>query len=68
MPAHHLKRGIERQLPRGQSGNPGGRPKIFGDIRALAREHIAEARATLVRLAKTAEREETPAGRGIGFA
>lgn len=32
----------------GQSGNPGGRPKIIGDIREMAREHTAVAMQALV--------------------
>jgi hypothetical protein len=32
----------------GQSGNPGGRPKVISEIQALAREHKAEAIDTLV--------------------
>ena len=54
-----MRRGQGRPFKKGRSGNPGGRPKIIGDVRALAREHTAEALATLVRLAKGAEREET---------
>ncbi len=32
---------------KGQSGNPGGRPKIVGDVQELAREHSTEAIGTL---------------------
>jgi hypothetical protein len=32
----------------GQSGNPGGRPKVISEIQALAREHKTEAIDTLV--------------------
>jgi Family of unknown function (DUF5681) len=32
---------------KGQSGNPGGRPKIVGDVQELAREHSTDAIATL---------------------
>ena len=31
----------------GQSGNPGGRPKILAEVRELARTHTAEAIETL---------------------
>jgi hypothetical protein len=34
----------------GQSGNPGGRPKEAAEVKALAREHGAEAIAKLVLL------------------
>lgn len=42
-----------KRLPRtawkpGQSGNPGGRPKEVAHVRELARQHTAEAIATLV--------------------
>lgn len=33
---------------KGQSGNPGGRPKEVADVRALAREHTKEAINRLV--------------------
>lgn len=35
---------------KGQSGNPGGRPKECAEVKALAREHGAEAIAKLVEL------------------
>jgi hypothetical protein len=35
----------------GVSGNPSGRPKIVGEIRALAREHTAAALKTLIEIA-----------------
>jgi hypothetical protein len=43
---------------KGQSGNPGGRPK--GDVQALAREHTAAAIAALV-TALGNQRERVPA-------
>jgi hypothetical protein len=52
-----------RQAPRGrpfqpgQSGNPGGRPAIVGELRELARSHAPEAVAELARLAKDAKSE-----------
>jgi hypothetical protein len=52
-----------RQAPRGrpfqpgQSGNPGGRPAIVGELRELARAHAPEAVAELARLAKDAKSE-----------
>ena len=35
---------------KGQSGNPGGRPRVMGDIQELARSHAAEAIKTLVEI------------------
>ena len=35
---------------KGQSGNPGGRPKILADVRELARAHTAKALNTLVEI------------------
>jgi hypothetical protein len=32
----------------GQSGNPGGRPKVVAEVRDLARQHTADAIETLV--------------------
>ena len=37
---------------RGQSGNPGSRPKVVGEVQALAREHTKPALATLVTIMK----------------
>jgi hypothetical protein len=33
---------------KGESGNPGGRPKGYGDVRELARQHTSDAVQTLV--------------------
>ena len=46
-----------RPFQPGQSGNPGGRPKSLGTLRALARTHAAEAIAELARLAMSAKSE-----------
>jgi len=39
---------IGKPFKKGQSGNPGGRPKIVGEVKELARTHTAEAIETLV--------------------
>jgi len=46
-----------RPFQPGQSGNPGGRPRARGTLRALARTHAAEAIAELARLAMHARSE-----------
>jgi hypothetical protein len=41
-------RGRGRPFQKGQSGNPGGRPKEIAELREMARAHSAEAIETLV--------------------
>jgi uncharacterized protein DUF5681 len=41
---------IGRPFKKGQSGNPGGRPKVIAEIRQLARERGPEAIAALVKV------------------
>src|SRR5215471_3141182 len=38
---------IGKPFQKGQSGNPGGRPKVVAEVKQLAREHTAEAIQTL---------------------
>ena len=46
---------------KGQSGNPGGRPKVIGEVQELAREHTTQAIQTLVGI--MANKEAPPAAR-----
>lgn len=46
---------------KGTSGNPGGRPKVTADVRALAQEHTTEAVGALVEI--VSDREAPPAAR-----
>ena len=41
----------------GQSGNPGGRPKVVGELQELARRHSPEVIEELARLALRAKSE-----------
>jgi arylsulfatase len=42
---------------KGQSGNPGGRPKVMGDVQELARQHAPRVIVELARLALKAKSE-----------
>jgi hypothetical protein len=42
---------------KGQSGNPGGRPKVLGDLREMARQHAPRIIVELARLALKAKSE-----------
>ena len=45
------------RFEKGKSGNPGGRPKIIGELRELARSYAPEAIKELARLATKAKNE-----------
>jgi hypothetical protein len=46
---------------KGQSGNPGGRPKVIAEVKELAREHTSEAIETLV--SRMTDTKSAPAAR-----
>jgi hypothetical protein len=46
-----------RPFKKGESGNPGGRPKVIAELRELAREHAPDAIKELARLASKAKSE-----------
>ena len=46
-----------RPFKKGQSGNPGGRPRVIAELRDLARAHAPEAIKELARLAVKARSE-----------
>lgn len=50
-------RGLRPWQP-GQSGNPGGRPKVNPELRRAAQEHSAEALDTLVKVMRTGKPSE----------
>ena len=45
------------RFEKGRSGNPGGRPKVLGELRDLARQHAPDAIRELARLAVRAKSE-----------
>ena len=46
-----------RPFKKGESGNPGGRPKVIAELRELARAHAPDAINELARLAVKAKSE-----------
>ncbi len=46
-----------KPFKKGQSGNPGGRPRVIADLRDLARQHAAAAVKELARLSLKARSE-----------
>jgi hypothetical protein len=44
-------------FPKGKSGNPGGRPKVLGEVQELARQYAPAAIVELARLALKAKNE-----------
>ena len=52
---------IGKPFKKGQSGNPGGRPKVIAEVKELARAHTAEAIQTLVSIMTNAK--SAPAAR-----
>ena len=46
-----------RPFEKGESGNPGGRPRVEGEIRELARQHTGTALRTLIEIAERGENE-----------
>jgi Family of unknown function (DUF5681) len=51
------------KFQKGQSGNPGGRPKVVGEVQELAREHTAESISTLVEIMRN--KKAPPAARAV---
>ena len=52
--------GKGRPFPKGMSGNPGGRPKVLGDVQELARQQSPEAINTLVASCRTRKHRPQP--------
>src|SRR5262245_58613227 len=51
------------KFQRGQSGNPGGRPKVVGEVQELARQHSAQAIETLAAIMQ--DEKAPPAARAL---
>jgi Family of unknown function (DUF5681) len=51
------------RFQKGQSGNPGGRPKVLGEVQDLARQHTAEAIETLAAIMR--DKKAPPAARAL---
>jgi hypothetical protein len=49
--------GLMMRWEKGQSGNPGGRPKGHGDLRELARQYTEDALEALVEICRNGENE-----------
>ena len=49
------------KFQKGKSGNPGGRPKVLGDVQALARQYTPDAVETLASI--MLDRDAAPAAR-----
>ena len=45
------------KFPKGKSGNPGGRPKVLGEVQELARQYAPTVIVELARLALRAKNE-----------
>lgn len=55
------------QWKKGQSGNPGGRPRDLESVRQLARKYSRLAVMTLVRLAKSADKDSVRAAAAVAL-
>ena len=51
------------KFQKGISGNPGGRPRIVGEVQELARQHTPEAIETLVEIMRN--KKAAPAARAL---
>jgi hypothetical protein len=54
-----------RPFKKGESGNPGGRPKVIAELRELARAHAPDAIKELARLALTGKSANEPRDPGV---
>jgi len=57
------RRGPGRPFPKGRSGNPGGRPKVYAEFQELCRSQTPEAIATLVSALKAGDASSVAAAR-----
>jgi hypothetical protein len=64
-PPNKMDRNHDGRFKKGQSGNPGGRPKIFTEVKQAAREHTEAAIETLVGVVNN---EEAPTAARVAAA
>jgi hypothetical protein len=64
-PPNKMDRNRDGRFKKGQSGNPGGRPKIFTEVKQAAREHTEAAIETLVGVVNN---EEAPTAARVAAA
>jgi hypothetical protein len=64
-PPNKTDRNRDGRFKKGQSGNPGGRPKIFTEVKQAAREHTEAAIEALVGVVNN---EEAPAAARVAAA
>jgi hypothetical protein len=57
VPRAHTQARRKVKFRKGQSGNPGGRPKVLGEVQELARQHAPAVIVELARLALKAKSE-----------
>jgi hypothetical protein len=60
--------GKGRPFPKGVSGNPGGRPKVLGDVQELARQKSPEAITTLANIMQNPTHSILAATHNVEFA